>query len=366
MIILNTVILLANLMCISNEASGQDFSDTIENKWIFNAYAEAYYSLDANDNKRLNISEFQYNHNRVNAPHINHGFIGIEHQSNKVRVNSSIQIGTYVKDNYNSEPKILRNVYTAYAGIRITKQKPIWIDAGIFPSYIGFESVNAFDNASLTRSLLAENSPYYLTGIRMNYPFYNGNEFNFYILTGWQKILPVKGNTLPSLGMQWINNINTENKFNWSFFIGTDHPDSERKMRYFNNLYWQHKKGRWSTTLGIDVGIEQKNKNSTQYNSWWSPVLIASYAIDEKLKIGARMEHYNDRSAVIIKMNNRNPMVGSGYSLNFDYLPKAFLLCRAEWRNLRATKEVFTSDIGYATKTSYLTLSVAYRFSERL
>lgn len=44
-----------------------------------------------------------------------------------------------------------------------------WLDAGIYPSHIGLESAVGKDNRTLTRSLAAENSPYYESGARITY-----------------------------------------------------------------------------------------------------------------------------------------------------------------------------------------------------
>ena len=35
----------------------------------------------------------------------------------------------------------------------------LWLDAGIFVSHIGLESANSRDNLTLTRSIMADNSP---------------------------------------------------------------------------------------------------------------------------------------------------------------------------------------------------------------
>jgi hypothetical protein len=53
--------------------------------------------------------------------------------------------------------------------MKLSKKQNLWLDAGIMPSHIGFESAVSADCWTLTRSLLAENSPYYETGIKLGY-----------------------------------------------------------------------------------------------------------------------------------------------------------------------------------------------------
>jgi len=281
-------------------------------------------------------------------------------------MNISAQLGTYVSDNYSSEPKVIRNIYSAYGGFLINKHNSNWVDIGIFPSYIGFESTNAFDNTTLTRSLLAENSPYYLTGLRTNHTLGSNNELYFYLLTGWQRIKPVEGNSLPSFGFQWIKKINNNNKINNSFYAGNDYPDKSRKLRYFNNFYWQNKIGQWSWIIGLDIGAEQKYKYAKAYNFWWSPVMIGGYSFNDKLKAAARIEHYNDKSKVIVKTSNGNPLIGTGYSFNIDYSPSPNTICKAEWRQLYSDEAVFFGKSSFSKRANYFTFSFAYRFSKIL
>lgn len=349
-----------------NESTGQIKVDSTERKWILNGYIENFFVLNRNAAKESNISEFQYNHNRNNIPAINHAYMGVDHESRLFRMSLNAQIGTYVKDNYSSEPKLIRNLYTAYTGFAINKEKSSWIDIGIFPSYIGFESISAFDNLTLTRSLLAENSPYYLSGIRSNHKIGANNEIYVYALTGWQKIKPTQGNSLPSFGFQWIKKVKNNNKINNSFFAGSNYPDNNRKWRYFNNFFWQHNIGKWSWIIGLDIGLEQKFKNSKTFNTWWSPVLITSYNFNDKFKAAGRIEHYNDKSKVIVKTSNGNPLIGSGYSINIDYSPSSNMMYKAEWRQLFAGSDVFFGENSFSKKAEYLTISFSYRLSKNL
>ena len=53
---------------------------------------------------------------------------------------------------------VLKNIFEADAGIKISKKQNLWIDAGIMPSHIGFESAVSKDCWNLTRSILADNT----------------------------------------------------------------------------------------------------------------------------------------------------------------------------------------------------------------
>ena len=340
---------------------GQEIADSSEKSiWKISAYAETYLSIDRRLQKGQKISDFQFNHNRINRVELNQGLLGVDYLAKNIRANFALHAGTYVKDNYGAEPVQLQSINKAFAGFRIDKKKNIWLDAGVFPSYIGFESVNAFDNTTLTRSLLAENSPYFLTGARVNYPVNPKNELSLYVLTGWQRIVPQKNNSIPSFGWQWVHAFQNQGKFNWSFWAGTDYPDSTRRWRYFNNFYWQGKKGKWAYTVGLDIGLEQKEKKSTAFSVWHSPVLITQFSISDKWRSSFRLERYADPQKVIAKPTNGSVAMANSQSINLDFLPIPSILCRIEWRTFQSKEPVFFRKNDYFKKADFTTFSIAY------
>ena len=64
--------------------------------------------------------------------------------------------GTYANANLAAEPGVLKNIYEANVGVKVSRNKDLWVDAGVLSSHMGFESATGADNWNLTRSLLAE------------------------------------------------------------------------------------------------------------------------------------------------------------------------------------------------------------------
>ena len=61
--------------------------------------------------------------------------------------------GTYAQDNMVAEQGALRYINEANIGVKISENKNLWIDAGIMPSHIGWESAIGKDNYTLTEAL---------------------------------------------------------------------------------------------------------------------------------------------------------------------------------------------------------------------
>lgn len=322
-------------------ASAQN--DSIAKSLTVGGYAEVYYTADFNNPKNNNRPGFVYSHNRNNEVNVNLAFIKTAYNTENVRANLALAVGTYMNANYAAEQGVMKNIYEANVGLKISKKHNLWIDAGIFPSHLGFESAVGKDNWTLTRSLFADNSPYFETGAKISYTSESGKWFvSGLVLNGWQRIQRVDGNSTPAFGHQLTFKPNEKLTINSSSFIGNDKPDSIRQMRYFHNLYavYQINK-KFGVTAGFDIGAEQKAKGSEQYNIWYTPVLIAKYNATEKLSFTARGEYYQDEKGVIIATGTENGFKTFGYSLNADYQILPNLVWRTEIRNLNSKDAIF-------------------------
>ena len=121
----------------------------------FSGYVEAYYTHDFTAPKIAQERPgFLYNHKRNREVNVNLAFIKGAYTSDRVRANLAIQAGTYAQYNYAAEQGLMKNIFEANAGIKLSKKRDLWLDAGIFSSHIGFESAISKDCWTLTRSLV--------------------------------------------------------------------------------------------------------------------------------------------------------------------------------------------------------------------
>ncbi len=305
-------------------------------------YLDLYYSYDFNTPPDHQRPDFLYNYNRHNEVNLNLGIIGLSWKRTNARATLSLGAGTYINANYASEPGVLKNIFEASAGIKISKKSNLWIDAGIFPSHIGFESVIGKNNPTLSRSIMAENSPYYETGAKISYSSQSEKWFiSFLLLNGWQRIRRVDGNNTPAFGHQLRYTPNKKFSINSSSFIGNDKPDSLRMMRYFHDLYARIQCNKsFSLVLGFDIGAEQKMKGSSSYNIWYTPVIIARYALNRSA-IAVTTEYYSDLNNVIISSGGTSGFSTWGFSLNYDLSFNEYVLWRIESRLFSSKDDIF-------------------------
>jgi Putative beta-barrel porin-2, OmpL-like. bbp2 len=353
-------ILFGAAVLVSTQLKAQDSTGSL----TISGYAEAFYQYDFNKPSDNNRPGFIYSHNRHNEFNLNLGFIKANYTASRVRANMAIATGTYMNANYSAEPGVLKNVLEANAGVKLSKKKNLWLDAGIMPSHIGFESAISKDCWNITRSILAENSPYFEAGAKLTYTTDNGKWLlSGMALNGWQRITRVNGNSLMSWGTQIQYKPSDKVLLNYSTFIGTDKPDSARLSRLFHNIYGIFNvTDKFGITAGFDIGTEEKTPGSDDKNTWYSPVLILKYAISDKWAIAARGEYYSDKNGVIIATGTPNGFKTTGFSLNIDHSPVKNVLVRLEARNLSSKDEIFVKPSGATNNNTFITSSIAVSF----
>jgi hypothetical protein len=349
---------------LANPLSVQAQTDSTKSPLTFSGYAEAYYTYDFGNPGNHTRPGFAYSFNRHNEVNLNVGFVKAAYSTDNVRANLALMAGTYTNANLAAEPGVLKNIFEGNAGFKISKNKNLWVDAGIFTSHIGSESAIGKDCWNLTRGILADNSPYYESGAKITY--ISSDEkwlLSGFVLNGWQRIQRVDGNNMPAFGHQLTYKPNAKTTVNSSSFIGSDTPDSIRQMRYFHNFYAiVQATEKLGFTLGFDIGAQQKSKGSGEYNTWFTPIVMLHYAVSDKINVSVRGEYYSDANGVIIATGTRNGFKTFGYSANLDYQVAGNVVWRIEGRGFNSKDAVFVFDNQASRNNHFITTALAVSF----
>lgn len=330
-------------------------------------YLEAYYCYDFGNPADHLRPSFFYNYNRHNEVNLNLGFVKAAYQAARTRANLALMTGTYARYNLASEHPLVRHIFEANAGYRLLRHRELWLDAGIMPSHIGFESAVGGDCWNLTRSILAENSPYYEAGVKLGY--INRKESIYMAvmyLNGWQRISRAYNNHTPAFGTQFTWKPDSSITFNWSTYVGNEQPDSIAKWRCFNNFYGIFRLGRrFDLTLGFDIGVQQVKRGISileHSDGWYSYVGILRYRVNKRIRIALRGEKYVDRAHVIVNFTAPQGFAVYGGSVNLDYSIGQHFLWRLEGRQLYASSAIFTQDNRPTRLNFFATTAIIARF----
>lgn len=325
-------LLLLFLCCLVDFLTGQ--RDSIAPAISWNAYAETYYLYNFSNPDNHTAPGFMYSYNRHNEVNINLAYVQGEYVSERVKGRLALMTGTYANANLAAEPGVLKNILEASTSFRISKKHQLWIEAGIFPSHIGFESAIGRRCWNMSRSMLADNSPYFLAGGRVNYTSNNGKWFfSGLILNGWQRITRISGNQTPAIGYQVTWTPKSNFVLNSSGFVGNDFPDSSKLLRVFHNFYAQVPiNQKWSFLMGFDYGVQQSPASNSSYQPWYAPIVLLRYVPSPRWASSLRAEFFRDKHGVIIATGSPNGFETFGWSLNVDYSIAENVLWRIEFR----------------------------------
>lgn len=331
-------------------AIGQDSSGKKE--LTLAAFIDLYYQYDLDNPASKDRPAFLYNHKRHNEFNVNLALLKLSYAQKKLRANLGLMAGTYPQYNLAAEPALAQYLFEANIGYAITDK---WsLDAGIMPSHIGQETAVSKDNWNLSRSLLAENTPYYESGIKLNYVPNDKWSASVLVLNGWQNIK--ENNSGKAIGTQVQFKPNDKLLFNSSTFIGNEKPDSVKQTRLFHNFYTTYAVSKkMNAALLFDIGAENKN-------TWYGTALLIQYLFTEKFNSSFRIEYYKDMAGVIISVIQPGGFQTTGYALNFDYFPLKNISFRAEARYLHSANAIFSKD-GISKKNNFSLLgSIAVSF----
>lgn len=345
------------LLALSIEGFAQ--ADSLQAHWKVYGYVEVYFAHRFGGERGRAAPAFVYQYDQQDAVDLNLGLLHTTYTRDHVRAAFGLMTGTYAQANLIAEPELLRNVNEARVGLRLSKKRQIWLDAGVFTSHIGMESAIGIDNFTLTRTVMAENSPYYLSGARLTWTVSPKLEVAALFVNGWQRIRRVQDD-IPCFGTQVLWTIREGMQFNWSTFAGSDVPDSLGYHRLFNNLWWSWDGDHWGVQLGFDAGMQEDGLGA--WISWAGAVGIVRRRLGERYHIVGRTEYYTDPDQVMVPTGTPHGLTLLGYSLGMDLKVAEDAYVRLEGRTFHGVDAVFNDVHGSTQDNTAITVSTAVRF----
>jgi hypothetical protein len=344
---------------VINTATMDSSDYKVKGRVTVEGYVDSYYAYNFNKPQGGDIPYFvsMARHNEVN---INLAFVGVKYSSQRVRVRVVPGFGTYLNANYANESGTLKNLIEANAGIRVFKNKGIWLDVGVLGSPYTNESALSKDHLAYTRSLAAENVPYYLSGVKATLPVSKKIAVYLFLINGWQQI--TDQNSQKSFGSQLEFRPNNNMLINWNTYVGKEKSaiDSINGTRYFSDLYFIYNKNKLSVTSCIYYGIQE---HLGEHFSWTQANVISRYYFHQKLSGTLRLEYFKDLNGVlIVPITSLNKFETYGVSIGMDVRIDDNVLFRTEARQFFSTGSSYIEHGNPTTKSLTLTGSLCAWF----
>lgn len=325
-------------------------------------YVDVYYGYDfsrpASGDRPYFVSSARHNEATINL-----AFVDLKYTSANLRARLVPGFGTYMNANYAAEPGTLRNLVEANVGVRLSRTKQIWLDAGVLGSPYTNESAISRDHLVYTRSFAPEYVPYYLSGVKLTLPLSRRVTASFYGLNGWQQIQDV--NAGKALGTQLEFRPNDRLLVNWNTYLGDERSAARPlyRMRYFSDVFVVYNPGgRFDATACVYGGIQNRlnGRGGTEQDTWWQINAIGRYHVSEKTSVSGRLEYFNDPRSVQIASVNEQPGVNSfrfrssSASLCLNVKLTDNVLARFESRTFFSDLPVYRQPDGTPATTSQL------------
>ena len=360
----NKIIVSAFLLMTAslNILKAQDTTHT--GKLTVSGYAELYYGYDLNDPANHTRPSFVYSYNRTNEVDLNLGFIKAAYSNDLVRANLAFMAGSYTNANLASEPGVLKNIYEANAGVKLSKGTDLWLDAGVFASHIGYESAVGKDCWVVTRSIVSDNTPYYEAGAKLTYNTPDGKfTATLLYLNGWQRMQREDGNSKPAGGVQLTWKAADFITLNYSNYLGSQGADSVGVVRFYNDFYaMMQLSKKFGLIAGLDYGTQQRWHGSNNTIYVLAPSLIGRYAFNSQWALAGRVEYYKDPNEMIIQVANPNGFSTWGYSMNIDYSPYQNVVLRLEGKTWSSANNIFYKGTTPVSTNPLMTAALAVSF----
>jgi len=322
---------------------------------------DAYYAYDFNNPSDVlhNRNPYVFSHSRHNELTVNLALIYLNYETADIRGSLGLMSGTYAITNLAHEQGIMQNIFHASAGVRLAKG--LWLDLGVMPSHLGFESAISKDNPVLTRSLCAENSPYYLSGATLSFQPNDKWSFLLSVNNGWQNI--AENNDAKGFGTQITFQPIENLLLNSSTFFGNEGVDGSLEFRAFHDFYaiWDINE-KWQLTGQFDIGW-QEDYGTDDVSQWQGITGILQYKPNEKWATAFRFENYQDENGKNLGTPNGLPLNITALSLNIDRTINKNAVWRIEFKNMSATEDIIPEEDNGVTNNGFgITTSIAISF----
>ncbi|HQR17656.1 MAG TPA: porin [Gemmatimonadales bacterium] len=333
----------------------------------FGAFIDTYFAWDFGQPDAFD-RPFTTQPARHDEFNVNLAFIEAKLTGEKVRGRVALQAGTSVQANYAGEPNVgsvsgddlARIIQEAWVGVRVSPK--IWVDGGIYFSPIGWEGFISWDNPTYTRSLLADYTPYFVTGAKATWAASSKVTVQLHVVNGWQIVSENNPDKSVIARVDW--QATPKLALAYAFYAGNEQLDTlPARTRYYNQLLARVSAGHgWDFWGTFDVGVQTVPDASSQ--TWYGAVVIGRKALSSRVAVVGRVEGHSDRDQVLILTGTPDGFRTIGGSIGVDVQPEEYLKWRTELRGFTSSDPVWPDQGAPAGSVSggFVVTSLSLRF----
>lgn len=173
------------------------------------------------------------------------------------------------------------------------------LTAGLFNSYIGYQSIYAKNNLNYTRSYMADNAPYFMFGVAATYPVSDRLTLGAFAINGYSYLS--RPNDQPSYGTQVVWKPADRWTMTQNLYYGPDQASTDlRFWRLFSDSIIEWKNQSLTLAAAYDIGTEEAAEQSGYPRTFWmGSAVYARWNVSGPWSLAVRPEFYWDRNGRI-------------------------------------------------------------------
>ncbi|MBN8609398.1 MAG: porin [Deltaproteobacteria bacterium] len=289
-------------------AAGHETTEAVPAPYTLFGYAETDYSFNLNQPSN-GITHLRGFDNRHNTFTIQNVALGVSWDWENVVGNVTLQVGHTGATYYIAETSLVgalgtnatsaslwQFVQQANVGYRVQVGRGLLVQAGLFLSPIGPESMVVHDDWNWSRSNLFFGLPFYHTGLRLSYPLDERWTVTLAGYNGWNTV--VDNNDEKSITAQITYTDPDRLAISVLYFTGVERPTGAPEGRAWRHLFDAH--ATWHATewlsllLHVNGGFEP---NSFGTSGWFASALYARARILPELFLALRGDVFYESTA---------------------------------------------------------------------
>lgn len=172
----------------------------------------------------------------------------------------------------------------------------LMLTAGLFNSYIGYQSLYSRYNLNYTRSYMADFAPYIVFGLGATYRVNETWQTGFFVINGYNYLSHI--NNQPSYGTQLQWTPASRMTVTQNLYYGPDQSNTAMEFwRFFSDSILEWKDGPWTLALAYDVGTENAAEQAGHPRTFWTAgAIYARWNVLGPWSVAIRPEFYWDRN----------------------------------------------------------------------
>jgi len=244
----------------------------------------------------------------------------------------------------------------------------LMLTAGLFNSYIGYQSIYAGFNLNYTRSYMADNAPYFMFGVGARYPVDEALTLGLYVINGYSYLS--HPNDQPSYGAQAVWKPTSRWTLTENLYYGPDQSSTSLKFwRLFSDSIVEWKGDRLTLALAYDIGTENAVEQPGSPRTFWTGgAFFVRWNVVGPWSLAVRPEFYWDRNGRLTGSEQLLKAITSTVEYKLSYW-KQSLITRLEYRYDESTgsgggffKDSHTGVSGLARDQQLLIISIIWAF----